>query len=101
MQYVDVMSLYQWVCWYFKLPIGIPTIYLDYVDIPTMLAKGLLHCTVLRPPDSYHSVLLYSTTDACYFVYVDLAQNRVPRHNVGEGSNRNVGRRRSEGRGRT
>jgi len=37
-QYVEVMSLYPWVCKYFKFPVGHPTIHLDCGDIPTMLA---------------------------------------------------------------
>jgi hypothetical protein len=58
MQYVDVMSLYPWMCKYFKFPVGHPTIRLDCEDIPTMLAKEvLIRCTVLPPRDMYHSVL--------------------------------------------
>jgi hypothetical protein len=60
MQYVDVMSLYPWVCKYFKFPVGHPTIHLDCEDIPTMLAKeGLVRWTVLPLRDLYHSVLPY------------------------------------------
>jgi hypothetical protein len=59
-QYVDVMSLYPWVCKYFKFPVGHPTIHLDCEDIPAMLAKeGLVRCTVLPPKDLYHPVLPY------------------------------------------
>jgi hypothetical protein len=61
MQYVDVMSIYLWVCKYFKFPVGHPKIHLDCVYIPTMLAKeGLVRCTVLPPRDLYHTVLPYS-----------------------------------------
>jgi G:T-mismatch repair DNA endonuclease (very short patch repair protein) len=59
-QYVDVMSLYPWVCKYSKFPVGHPTIHLDFGDIPTMLAKeGLVRCTVLPPKNLYHPVLPY------------------------------------------
>jgi G:T-mismatch repair DNA endonuclease (very short patch repair protein)/uncharacterized Zn-finger protein len=38
-QYVEVMSLYPWVCRYFKFPVGHPKIYLECGDNPAMLAK--------------------------------------------------------------
>jgi hypothetical protein len=60
MQYLDVMSLYPWVCKYFKFPVGHPTIHLDCGDIPTMPAKEVLvRCTVLPPRDFDHPVLPY------------------------------------------
>jgi hypothetical protein len=58
-QYVDVMRLYPWVCKYFKFPVGHPETHLDCGDIPSMLAKGLVRCTVLPPRDLYHPVLPY------------------------------------------
>jgi hypothetical protein len=59
-QYVDVMSLYPWVCKYIKFPVGHPTIHLYCGDIPAMLAKeGLVRCMVLPPRDLYHLVLPY------------------------------------------
>jgi hypothetical protein len=38
-QYVDVMSLYQYICKYFKFPIGHPIIHAgdDYADTDEML----------------------------------------------------------------
>jgi hypothetical protein len=60
MRYVDVMSLYPWVCKYFKFPVGHPTIHLDCDDIPAALAKEwLVRCTVLPPRKLYHPVLPY------------------------------------------
>jgi hypothetical protein len=44
-QYVDVMSLYPWVCKYFKFPVGHPTVHVgeECRDIQSMLQKeGLL-----------------------------------------------------------
>jgi hypothetical protein len=57
-QYVDVMSLYPWLCKYFKFPVGHPTIHLECGDVQAMLAKkGLVRCIVLPPRDLYHPVL--------------------------------------------
>ena len=53
------MSLYPWVCKYFKFPVGHPTIHIDCGDIQAMLAKGLVRCTLLPPRDLYHPVLPY------------------------------------------
>jgi hypothetical protein len=47
-QYVDVMSLYSWVCRYIKFPIGHSTIHVERKDIQAMLTnEGLVRCTVL------------------------------------------------------
>jgi hypothetical protein len=47
-QYVDVMSLYPWVCKYFKFAVYRPIIHLECGHIPTMLAKeGLVRYMVL------------------------------------------------------
>jgi hypothetical protein len=54
------MSLYPWVCKYFKFALGNNTVHLDCEDVPTMLAKeGLVRCTELPPRDFYHTVLWY------------------------------------------
>jgi hypothetical protein len=48
-QYVDVISLYPFVCKYFKYPIGHPTIHMGDAcqDIDAMLQKeGLIKCLV-------------------------------------------------------
>jgi hypothetical protein len=58
-QYIDVMDLYPWVCKYFKFPVGHPTIHLKCEDVPAMIAKGLVRCTVLTPRDLNHPVLPY------------------------------------------
>jgi hypothetical protein len=58
MHYVDVTSLYPWVCKYFKFSVGHPTIHLDCEEIPAMLAKeGLVRCTVLPLRGLCHLVL--------------------------------------------
>jgi hypothetical protein len=62
------MSLYQWVCKYFKFRFGHLTIHLDCGDIPTMLAKeGLVRRTVLPPRDLYHPVLPYRSNGRMLF----------------------------------
>jgi len=57
--YVDVISLYPWVCKYFKFPLGDSTVHLDCGDVQALLAKGLVRCAVLPPRDFYHPVLPY------------------------------------------
>jgi hypothetical protein len=51
-QYVDVMSLYPYICKYFKFPIGHPVIHVgdDCLDMQAMLQKdGLMKCSILPP----------------------------------------------------
>jgi hypothetical protein len=58
--YCDVMSLYPYICKYFKFPIGLPTIHVGNacVDKETYLKmEGLMKCTIVPPKDLYHSVL--------------------------------------------
>jgi hypothetical protein len=59
-QYVDVMTLYPYVCRYFKFPVSHPTIHVGDAcrDIDAMLKKeGLAKCLVLPPKRLYHPVL--------------------------------------------
>jgi hypothetical protein len=61
-EYVDVMSLYPFICKYFKFPVGHPTIHAGDVckDMDAMLKKeGLIKCTILPPRHLYHPVLPY------------------------------------------
>ena len=61
-QYTDIMSLYPYVCKYYKFPVGHPTI-LDAdacTDIESVLTKeGLIKCQVLPPQTPYHPVSPY------------------------------------------
>jgi G:T-mismatch repair DNA endonuclease (very short patch repair protein) len=60
LRYVDVWSLYPWICKYIKFPVGHPTIHLDCDDIPAALAKeGLVRCTAFPPRNLYHPLLPY------------------------------------------
>ena len=61
-QHVDVMSLYPFVCKYFKYPIGHPVIHVGDAcqDTKAMLQKdGLIKCSILQPKRLYHPVLPY------------------------------------------
>jgi G:T-mismatch repair DNA endonuclease (very short patch repair protein) len=61
-EYVDVMSLYPYICKYGKLPVGHPVIHAGDAcrDTEAMLQKeGLIKCKVLPPTRLYHPVLPY------------------------------------------
>ena len=59
-QYVDIMSLYSYICKYFKFPIGHPTIHVGDAckDTETCLCMDeLIKCTIVPPQKLYHPVL--------------------------------------------
>jgi hypothetical protein len=61
-QYCDIMSLYTYICKYFKFPIGHPIIHVGdtCADIEACLKmKGLIKCKIVPSKDLYHSVLPY------------------------------------------
>jgi len=61
-QYVDVMSLYPYICKYFKFPVGHPVIHVAdaYKDMEACLRmEGLIKCSIVRPDKLYHPVLPY------------------------------------------
>ena len=68
-QYVDVMSLYPYVCKYFKFPLGHHVIHVGDAcqDTETMLRKGLIKCCVLPPQKLYHPVLPFRYNDKLLF----------------------------------
>jgi len=62
LQYVDVMSLYPYVCKYFKFPVGHSVIHVGEAcqNREAMLQKeGLINCCILPLQRLYHPVLLY------------------------------------------
>jgi len=68
--YVDVMSVYTYVCKYFKFPVGHPVIHVSDAcqDTEAMLRKeGLIKCCVLQPQRLYHPVLLFRCNDNLLF----------------------------------
>jgi hypothetical protein len=72
-QDVEVMSLYPYVCKYFKFPIGHPVIHVgdECLDIQAMLQKdGLLKCSILPSRQLYHPVLSFRCSNILLF-YVD------------------------------
>ena len=61
-QYFDVMSLYPYICKYFKFPIGYPIIHIGdtCTDIEACLKmEGLMKCKIVPPTNLYHPVLPY------------------------------------------
>ena len=60
-QYCDI-SLYPYICKYFKFPIGHPIIHVGdaCADIEACLKmEGLMKCKIVPPTNLYHTVLLY------------------------------------------
>ena len=58
--YCDVMSLYPYICKYYKFPIGHPVIHMGDTckNIEACLQiEGLMYCTVLAPKKLFHPVL--------------------------------------------
>lgn len=60
------MSLYTWICKYFKYPVGHPKIHLECNDIPTTRAKELVRCTMLPPRTCIIRCCHTGATVACY-----------------------------------
>lgn len=61
-EYCDVMSLYPYVCKYFKFPIGHPTIHVGDAckNVEACLRMdGLMKCAIVPPKHLYHPVLPY------------------------------------------
>jgi hypothetical protein len=68
--YCDVMSLYPYICKYFKFPIGHPTIHVGDTcsDKEACLKmEGLMKCTIVPPKDFYHSVLPFRNNQKLLF----------------------------------
>jgi hypothetical protein len=69
-QYVDVVSLYSWVCKYFKFPVGLPPVIVGGKcrDIQTMLRKeGVIKCSILPPKHLYLLVLPFPCNNKLLF----------------------------------
>jgi hypothetical protein len=69
-QYVDVMSLYPYICKYFKFPIGHPVSHAgdDSLDIKAMVQKdGLMKCSILPPKHLFHPVLPFGCNNRLLF----------------------------------
>jgi hypothetical protein len=69
-QYLDVMSLYPYICKYYKFPIGQAVIHVgdECQDIEAMLRKkGLVKCSILPPRHLYHPVLPFRCSNKLLF----------------------------------
>ena len=66
--YVDVISLYPYICKYGKFPIGHPKVYVG-ADCPTdcLARDGIIKCKVLPPRKLYHPVLPYKSNSKLMF----------------------------------
>ena len=69
-QYVDVMSLYPYICEYLKFPVGHSVIHAGDAchDKEVMLQKeGLIKCSVLPPKRLYYPVVPFRCNDKLLF----------------------------------
>jgi len=69
-QYVDVMSLYPYICKYFKFPVGHPVIHGGDAcsDIEACLRmEGLIKCSIVPPDKLYLPVLPYRYSNKLMF----------------------------------
>jgi len=69
-QYVDVMSLYPYICKYFNFPIGRPVIHVGDAcrDIEACLCmEGLIRCSIVPADKLYLSVLPYRCNNKIMF----------------------------------
>ena len=69
-QYVDVMSLYPYICKYFKLPLGHPVILVGDAckDKEVCLSKeGLIKCSIVPPERLYHRMLPFRANQKLTF----------------------------------
>ncbi|KAG5876883.1 hypothetical protein JTB14_007459 [Gonioctena quinquepunctata] len=67
-KYIDVCSLYPWVCKYGKFPVGHPKVYVSS-ECPTLSSvSGLIRCRVLPPIELFHPVLPTEMNNKLMFV---------------------------------
>jgi hypothetical protein len=70
-KYYDIMSLYPYICKYFKFPVGHPTLYVgaECANITEILKKeGVIKCRILAQNTSlYHPVLPYRCRNKLIF----------------------------------
>lgn len=87
-RYVDVCSLYPWVCKYAKFPKGHPEIITENFDHDIRVYEGLIKCRVIPPRRLYHPVLPYRTETALMFplcrICAENQQQDPCQHNISE-----------------
>jgi len=84
LQYIDVMSLYPYICKYFKFPIGHPVIHVGEAckDKEACLRmNGLIKCSIVPPVRLYHPVLPFRCNKKLLFC---LCRSCVLEHNISE-----------------
>lgn len=69
-KYLDVCSLYPWVCKYGKFPVGHPQVFVgqDCEKLNLMEIDGLIKCKILPPTNLFHPVLPSKKNDKLMFV---------------------------------
>jgi len=81
-QYCDRMTLYPYICKYFKFPIGHTIIHVGdtCADIEACLKmEGLMKCKIVPPPNLYHTILPYRYERKLLFC---LCRTCVQEHNA-------------------
>jgi hypothetical protein len=81
-QYCFVMSLYPYICKYFKFPIGHPTIHVGDACAEKdscVKMEGLMKCTIVPPKDLFHPVLPFRYKKKLLFC---LCKSRVIEQNT-------------------
>jgi len=84
LQYIDVMSLYPYICNYLKFPIGHPVIHVGEAckDKEACLRMdGLIKCSIVPPERLYHPVLPFRCNKKLLFC---LCRSCVLEHNISE-----------------
>ena len=68
-KYIDVCSLYPYVCKYAKFPLGHPTILTqEHIDVENIHQyEGLIKCKVLPPTTLYHPILPFKCNNKLMF----------------------------------
>ena len=79
LKYIDVCSLYPFICKYGHFPLGHPTILSqENIDKDNMgQYQGLIKCKVLPPTNLYHPLFLTNVTINSCFHYAGLVQKNV------------------------
>ncbi|XP_018573827.1 uncharacterized protein LOC108912895 [Anoplophora glabripennis] len=69
-KYVDVCSLYPWVCKYGKFTLGHPKVYVgeECKQMNIYKTEGLIKCKIVPPQELYHPVLPVKMNDKLMFV---------------------------------
>ena len=69
-KYIDICSLYPYICKYGKFPVGHPEVFVGEAcnNLNLTTIDGLIKCTILPPKDLYHPVLPQKMNNKLMFV---------------------------------